>query len=257
MKLKNNMMKTKMIAAVMILAAFSTTMTAQVTIDNSQNEQKQRFTLEDLIPGGGTYYQSSYPETRYLTWWGDELVEQALYECSLIDKQTGSKTTLFHINDVNQALRKASLTETRHLYLVEFPDAQQPLMLVELPSHRVLVDWKKHEVVWQQSSFQGDKKPTAEDWNSTSRHLAFVCDHNLYVRTADGQTLAVSKDGSLDIPYGESVHRDEFGIEKGTFWSPDGQRLAFYRMDQSMVTPYPQVDIAPDTTGGKSRVAQM
>ena len=38
------------------------------------------------------------------------------------------------------------------------------------------------------------------------------------------------------------MHRDEFGITKGTFFSPDGGRLAFYRMDQSMVTDYPQVN---------------
>ena len=30
---------------------------------------------------------------------------------------------------------------------------------------------------------------------------------------------------------------------KGTFWVPNGELLAFYRMDQSMVTDYPQVDI--------------
>ena len=55
--------------------------------------------------------------------------------------------------------------------------------------------------------------------------------------------MAVSSDGSNDLVYGETVHRNEFGITKGTFWSPDGKQLAFYRMDQSMVPDYPQVDI--------------
>ncbi len=41
----------------------------------------------------------------------------------------------------------------------------------------------------------------------------------------------------------KGVHRNEFGIYKGTFWSPDGKLLAFYRMDESMVTQYPLVDI--------------
>ena len=61
----------------------------------------------------------------------------------------------------------------------------------------------------------------------------------------EGKKHQLSTDGSREIVYGQSVHRNEFGIEKGTFWSPDGQRLAFYRMDQSMVTDYPQVDIFP------------
>ena len=45
------------------------------------------------------------------------------------------------------------------------------------------------------------------------------------------------------IVCGQSVHRNEFGISKGTFWSPSGDLLAFYRMNESMVTPYPLVDI--------------
>lgn len=43
------------------------------------------------------------------------------------------------------------------------------------------------------------------------------------------------------VVYGESVHRNEFGIEGGMFWSPKGNKLAFYRMDESMVQSYPLV----------------
>ena len=72
-------------------------------------------------------------------------------------------------------------------------------------------------------------------------------DHQLYIADGQGKKHQLTTDGSREIVYGQSVHRDEFGITKGTFWSPDGQRLAFYRMDQSMVTDYPQVDIYPRT----------
>lgn len=50
----------------------------------------------------------------------------------------------------------------------------------------------------------------------------------------------LSKD-EKDIVYGESVHRNEFGIDGGMFWSKDKQKLAFYRMDESMVQSYPLV----------------
>ncbi|MBR4130018.1 MAG: DPP IV N-terminal domain-containing protein [Bacteroidaceae bacterium] len=83
--------------------------------------------------------------------------------------------------------------------------------------------------------------------------VAFLKDSNLWVALADGKEFQLSSDGSRNIVYGQSVHRDEFGIYKGTFWSPDGQQLAFYRMDQSMVADYPQVNtfereatLAPD-----------
>ncbi|MBP5676954.1 MAG: DPP IV N-terminal domain-containing protein [Bacteroidales bacterium] len=62
-------------------------------------------------------------------------------------------------------------------------------------------------------------------------------DGNLYV---DG-TLVERGDG-YNIVLGESVHRNEFGIEGGLFWSPEETYLAFYRMDQSMVKDYPLVN---------------
>ena len=60
---------------------------------------------------------------------------------------------------------------------------------------------------------------------------------NLYVDS----TLVERGDG-YNIVLGESVHRNEFGIDGGLFWSPKGSRLAFYRMDQSMVQDYPLVN---------------
>ena len=80
------------------------------------------------------------------------------------------------------------------------------------------------------------------EWCKASNAAAFLRDNNLWVRYADGHDVQLSKDGSREIVYGQSVHRDEFGIYKGTFWSNNGKRLAFYRMDQSMVADYPQVN---------------
>jgi len=72
---------------------------------------------------------------------------------------------------------------------------------------------------------------------------SFVKDNNFYVVGNQGDTIQLTTDGSREIVYGQSVHRNEFGIDGGTFWSPDGQRVAFYRMDQSKVADYPQVNI--------------
>ncbi len=58
----------------------------------------------------------------------------------------------------------------------------------------------------------------------------------------DTLNLQVTRDADKNIVNGKAVHRDEFGITKGTFWSPQGTYLAFYRMDQTMVDDYPVVD---------------
>jgi len=70
---------------------------------------------------------------------------------------------------------------------------------------------------------------------------AYVSGNNLFV-SKDGKPLQVTKDGSYSLVYGKSVHRDEFGIHKGTYWSPKGNSIAFYRMDQSDVADYPIID---------------
>lgn len=70
------------------------------------------------------------------------------------------------------------------------------------------------------------------DWTTNS--IAYVKEDNLWVN--DQQ---VTTDGGKGIVYGQAVHRSEFGITGGTFWSEDGKQLAFYRMDESMVTEYP------------------
>jgi dipeptidyl-peptidase-4 len=73
--------------------------------------------------------------------------------------------------------------------------------------------------------------------------VAYTIGNNLFVKNRLAAfTLTEEKDSN--IVCGQSVHRNEYGITKGTFWSPEGNRLAYYRMDQRMVTDYPIVDIS-------------
>ena len=76
-----------------------------------------------------------------------------------------------------------------------------------------------------------------------AKHAVAVRDNNLFLLLPDGSSKQLTTDGTPTLVYGQSVHQNEFGIHGGLFWSPDGSRLAFYRMDQSMVTPYPLVHI--------------
>ncbi|NRF41770.1 DPP IV N-terminal domain-containing protein [Pedobacter foliorum] len=76
---------------------------------------------------------------------------------------------------------------------------------------------------------------------SKAGYIAYLDNFNLFVANGSDQNQ-VTKDGTKDIVYASSVHRDEFGISKGTFWSNSGKSLAFYRMDQSMVSDYPIID---------------
>lgn len=214
--------------------------------------QKQ-FTLEDLN-FGGTNYHNMVAKNRYTIWWGSQLVRLDVDQCSLVNKKTGKEETLFTLDQLNRWMKTDESTKVRSLYYVSFPYAGKSLVYVMAKGRRYLVDFKKHKTVWQQDA----AAETLADWNAVSRNVAYVKDYNLFVRTADGEEHQISNDASREILYGTSVHRDEFGWSKGTFWSPNGEKLLFTRMDQTMVSDYPQVvipevDWQPEK--GQSRIA--
>ena len=195
------------------------------------------FSLEDLNYGG-TNYRNMRPENRYTAWWGDELVRLDMESVSIINKVKGSERTLFTLEDLNTWAGLDSSSVVRSLYYASFPCPGKPLVLVSNDKSRMIIDFKAKKLVWSQ------KRGGTLEWNPQSRADAQLRDDNLFILTAEGKEKEIGgHDGSREIVYGQAVHRNEFGIEKGTFWSPDGQKLAFYRMDQSMVTDYPQVDL--------------
>ncbi len=72
---------------------------------------------------------------------------------------------------------------------------------------------------------------------------AYTVKNDLFI-SVNGKAIAVETSANPDISYGsERVHRNEFGITKGTFWSPAGDRLAYYYMNETGVASYPIVDI--------------
>ena len=221
-------MKTKSLILCLFSLFLSATMSAQ-----------KLFTLEDLN-FGGTNYHNLRPQNLFLTWWGDQLMYQDAEEGGIIDNK-GNKKKCFDLARLNQLMTADNeKTIFRTALNAEYPYSDQPLVLLKNKHCQILYNWKTEKVEWQQSLAD----ITTNSWNKVSRALAYKkADDQLYVRDTDGHEQQLTADGSRDIVYGEAVHRNEFGIEKGLFWSPDGQRLAFYRMDQSMVTDYPQVDI--------------
>ena len=238
---------------------------------NVMAQELKKPTLEDLIPGGETY---RYAENKWYQWYGDQLcLELGIDSIKGIQTGTGDlpaklgkEMTVCTLEEINRLLEEKGLDKLHHFYYTRVIDLNkhynagvvkvnipQSLLLFNTGKHRVLVKktsktnaltgWDKKEIVWSQPRPQGAAN---EDWNEVSRHLAYTQGNNLYVLTADGQTQQVT-DEPAGIVCGQSVHRNEFGISKGTFWSPKGELLAFYRMDERMVTEYPLVDITART----------
>ena len=201
-------------------------------------QEKNPFTLHDLIPGGKNYRQRT-PQNAWYAWWGDHCVE--LDVDTLTGLKPGSKkpaTVLMELDQVNRWLEAAGKQPVHTLQSVSFPYADKSQALFRTNREYLLVDWQMEAVAW---SLPIPEKAANQDWHKLSRNLAYTVDNNLWVMTADGKCVQVTNEPT-GIKCGQVVHRNEFGIEKGTFWSTDGQRLAFYRMDETMVSHYPQVD---------------
>lgn len=226
------------------------TMVAALTV---HAQELKPLTLEDLN-FGGTNYHNMVPKTRYTTWWGDELVHLDTEECFLVNKSTGKESQLFTLSELNQW----SGMKLRHLYNLSFPESGKSLVWLNDGNERMLFDWMHKKAIWK-GNISMAKSAQAQDFNSVSRALAYVKDNQLHVIDAHGNDHQLTTDGSREIVYGQSVHRNEFGITGGLFWNHDGTRLAFYRMDQSMVSDYPQVDIPEldwKPSNGQSRMAK-
>ena len=221
------------------------TLLALITLSTTLMAHKQ-FTLEDLN-FGGTNYKNMTPGDRTLLWWGDRLVHVEASACYTVNPSNGKESLLLTAADLNRSIEAAGGDETATLQgAVSFPYPDQPLALVTGTKAYTLYNFKTRRVECRIAKTGNEQ---AASWNAKSRLLACVTGDNLYV---GGKQLTT--DGSRDIVYGQSVHRNEWGIDGGLFWSPDGKLLAYYRMDQSMVTDYPEVNI-PEVDDSTHRIA--
>ena len=203
-------------------------------------------TLEDLIPGGETFRRT---ENKWYQWYGDkavlELGIESITGTWTSGKKAGQSFTALTLEEVNRLLAEKNLGKLHHFYTTEAVNGSvegmepAPLLLLHTGKHRILVNWEEKQIL---HSIPCPEGAANEDYHTTRSRLAYTIGNNLYMQESDGTSVQITHEPE-GIVCGQSVHRNEFGISKGTFWNADGTLLAFYRMDESMVTSYPLVDI--------------
>ncbi len=200
--------------------------------------QKQTLTLDKAILGGRDLSPSSWSNIQ----WGKN--ENILYyskKGAFIYKYDPAKNktdSIPFISNVNPKLKALSAEELKTVSAFNF--TSDGLMSFNSGGKNILMDMKSGAVKF---GINTPAKGENIEANEVSGQFAYTQDKALWVQTKDGNQTKVIQ-GNDSIVYGESVHRQEFGIEKGIFWSPKGNKIAFYRMDQSMVTKYPIYNLA-------------
>lgn len=198
-------------------------------------QAQQNLDLNQAVLGMWTQFR---PETlRGFAWRPQTNAFTYISNSCLIQQQCKSAKvdTLISLQNINNTLKQNNLPELKHL---RYQWTDQKTIKVLNSELLALIDVAtgqlKHAI----------KLPKGEnfDFSPDLQKVAFTIDNNLYLKFGD-EVTAITADTNSGIVNGQSVHRNEFGINKGIFWSPQSNYLAFYRMDETMVTNYPLVDI--------------
>ena len=205
--------------------------------------QKAELTLEDAILGGYTKFRIENltqlewrPETDSYTWRkGDSL---------LIQSASSDKTSiLLTKEDINKILIEAEKEQIEFLPSCSWVGQNQL---------RFRTGKKFFDIGIQENAILKYHKLPEGSGNLDvgESAVSYTIGNNLFIRLNNDEDVQITEDENPGIVNGQTVHRNEFGIGKGTFWSPKGNFLAFYRKDETMVADYPLVNT-------DSRVAEV
>lgn len=197
--------------------------------------QGKKLSMNDAVVGGYTYLQPEgiqrlnwRANTEYYTYVKDNVLKQS--------KPKSDKTEdIISLADLNTILKTTKIGELKMFPAFTWLSENS----IQLPymNHLLVINIKTKKL---ESEISFDDR--AENIDLFTDKAAYTIDNNLFFTDKTGKTVQITSEADKGIVCGKSVHRNEFGILKGIFWSPLGNNIAFYRMDERMVTNYPLVD---------------
>ncbi|NQU51796.1 MAG: DPP IV N-terminal domain-containing protein, partial [Bacteroidetes bacterium] len=194
--------------------------------------QQKQMSLEDAISGRSSYLQPSTLDG--VSWKNDAVftfVEDEILWSESAKK--GEKKAVISLKVLNEIIGDKLSALPTYLWLGE-----NEIQIQNKLEYFVLnVEEKKirYKIILPEN---------AENrvFNEAGRFVSFTRNDDLFVAFLDGKITQITSDGGNGIVNGKSVHRNEFGISDGIFNSPNGNYIAFYRKNESMVKDYPLVN---------------
>lgn len=200
--------------------------------------QDKLLTMQDAVLGMSG--NLAIKNLKQLKWMGsDEIYVQAINNENIkaymaTDPVTQKADTVFTLSQINQAI-SANLSS---LPGIEWLNQNEGIVQQKQQFYRIKNEGGQ---VIATPLFTVPAEAANLSWTEDHQSLAYTYNYNLYVQYQAKQ-LQITNNGNKNLLYGTSVHRDEFGIDKGIFWSPKNHAIAFYCMDQSMVADYPIIN---------------
>ena len=205
-----------------------------LALTNLAFSQSKNYTMQDATLG---LRSNLAPENfKQFYWLGDQNAfvytkDQVVYRTEVPSMKS---TTFFTLSDFNKALfGKDSLKSISDInWNNKRPYVKVGNVLYVVHAQQPTLKFSQWQVL----------PATAENLKVKDEVIAYTVNNNLFFIDKTGQTHTVTSDQQKTIVNGQSVHRNEFGIDGGIFISPQNNLLAFYRMDESMVADYPIID---------------
>jgi dipeptidyl-peptidase-4 len=199
-------------------------------------------TAQDKLFSASDYLNRElYPRTvSNLLWRGDLDAFTYVEKDNLIQKFTDKPSavdTIFSLAVLNLKLKNLKQDELKRFPSLTWKDNDSFYFTEQ--GKIFLYDFADSSLIIASEFDKNGENVTIEN---KSLHVAYTIKNNLFV-VINGETIQVTEEKNNDIVYGQIPSRNEFGIDAGLYWSPDGKLLAFYRTDQSEVADYPLVDI--------------
>ncbi|NOX84590.1 MAG: S9 family peptidase [Chlorobi bacterium] len=202
----------------------------------SLSAQEKLLTIEDASYMNPKLFPA---RVRQLQWIGETehyafAKENSLYKVSA---RRGTETLLLDLDMLNTGMRTNGYDSLKRLPRINLFNDEAGYFQIGKTYYEY--NYKSHQL-WKVNMLPDSAENI--DFNNDTRIAAFTIKNNLYY-AEDGKVKQITFDKNPGIVNGHTVHRVEFGIKTGIFWSPDGKKIAFYRKDETMVADYPLVDI--------------
>lgn len=196
---------------------------------------QQPMSLKDATLGSSSYLKPEMPEQIK---WRDArnflMVKDSILFQHEIQKK--DQTKILSLSELNTILKAAGLKAVKTFPKFSLIDPGQ--IWFRAANRLVILNINTKKVI---QNIEYPENAENLDFCTTNSTLAYTIKNNLFIAGNSG-VQQITNDQEPHIVNGTTVHRNEFGIDKGTFWSPAGNKLAFYHMDETMVGDYPLVD---------------
>ncbi|WDF69865.1 DPP IV N-terminal domain-containing protein [Sphingobacterium oryzagri] len=209
---------------------------------------QRNFTIEETVYGPRQFAPQSLVLPQWLPQTDAFSTLDASYQkLTLRDAQSSWQSRdIATIEDISTALQSV-LNSNESVKLSYFPldyswaDKDHIAFAYEADSWKYTIRYAvktKQAQILTKSPADGAQATSTTDYSK----VAYLVDNNIEISSKEGKRTIVTQDSLAGIVNGSDyTHRQEFGISKGMWWSPDNEKLLYYRKDESMVSNYPLI----------------